>query len=93
MACRDGARRRSGARAQARVFGDAKRQAEFPWTVAAHTPIETRRLGDDDEPFLGGPDRLGIADQQKAAFLQGEMEQGDDSGLGLGQEIDQQVPA
>ena len=65
----------------------------LPWTAAAHAPVEMRGLGYDDEPFLRRPYRLGIADQQKTALQQGEMEQGDDSGLGLGQEVDQEVAA
>ena len=51
------------------------------------------RLGNCDESTVGDADRLGISDEQKSAFAQREVDDGDDLGLRLGQEVDQKVPA
>ena len=45
------------------------------------------------EPTVGHPDRLGVADKQKAAFAQREVDDGDDLGLRLRQKVDQKIPA
>ena len=85
--------RRAGTRAQPGAIAGARGQTEIARSSAADASIDALRFGDDGEPAIGDPDCLGVADQQKAAFAQGEMEDGDDLRLRLGQKVDQKVPA
>ena len=73
-----------------------KREPRRRSTTARSRPVGRRRcdgnalrLGNGDEPAVGDADRLRIADKQKAAFAQREVDDGDDLGLRLRQEVDQ----
>ena len=85
--------RRAGTRAQAGAVGGVRRQGEIARPGAADATVNALRLGNGDEPAVGDADRLGVADEQKSAFAQREVDDGDDLGLRLRQEVDQKVPA
>ena len=76
-----------------RSIAGAGRQADETGPAAAHASIEALGFGDDGEPVLGGPDCLRIAEQQQAAFAQGEMEDRGDFRLRFGAQEDQKVAA
>ena len=85
--------RRAGTRAQPGAVAGARGETEIVRSSAADATVKALRFGNDGEPTVGHPDRLGVADQQKAAFAQREMDDGDDLGLRLRQKVDQKVPA
>ena len=85
--------RRAGTRAQPQAIGGIRGQAEIARSGAADATINALRFGNGDEPTVGDPDRLGIADEQKSAVAQREMDDGDNLGLRLRQKVDQKVPA
>ena len=84
--------RRARTRAQPRAVAGARGQTEIARLGAADAPVNALRLGDEGEPPVGHPDRLGVADQQKAAVAQRKMDDRDNLGLRLRQKVDQKVP-
>src|ERR1700722_6758789 len=91
----DLARRSGEARtsAQAGAVADVRGWTKITRSGAPDAAVNALRFRKDGEPAVGPPDRLGLADQQKAAFAQREVDDGDDLGLRLWQKVDQKVSA
>ncbi len=72
---------------------EGRGEAEVPRLLAADVPVQARGLLDQLEPAVPLADRLGAAQQQGAALLEREVEQGDRLGLRLRPQVDHQVAA
>src|SRR6202020_1505300 len=91
----DLARRRGGPRtsAQAGAVADVRGWTKITRSGTPDAAVNALRFRNDGEPAVGHPDRLSLADQQKAAFAQREVDDGDDLGLRLRQKVDHKVTA
>ncbi len=88
-----GGKRLAQAQRRFQGIGSIEGKADFPRPAPPDMAVNPFGPRDHLEAAVGAANRLGASEQKDPAIAQGEMEQGNHPGLGLGQQIDQQIPA